>query len=206
MPQSNMLKTPKYKRGIILKDNGNTDASVVRRSAFAIADRLPDFSFRNPVAEDAQAIHDLVAACPPLDTNSLYCNLLQCTHFADTCVIAGRDGEISGWISGYRLVYDPEAMFVWQVAVHERARGQGLGVAMLNALFQFPAVFDAVRLVTTVTPSNHGSRKMFANFARQQGLDLEIRPCFDRERHLGGAHESEELISIGPLDTASLTF
>src|SRR3546814_7291453 len=77
---------------------------------------------------------------------------------------------------------------------------------MLNALFQFPAVFDAVRLVTTVTPSNRGSRKMFANFARQQGLDLEIRPCFDRERHLGGAHESEELISIGPLDTASLTF
>src|SRR3546814_8406802 len=95
-------------------------------------------------------------------------------------------------------------MFVWQVAVHERARGRGLGVAMLNALFQFPAVFDAVRLVTTVTPSNRGSRKMFANFARQQGLDLEIRPCFDRERHLGGAHESEELISIDPLDTARL--
>src|SRR3546814_16914023 len=84
MPQSNMFKTPKYKRGITLKDNGNTDASVVRRSAFAIADRLPDFSFRNPVAEDAQAIHDLIAACPPLDTNSLYCNLLQCTHFAET--------------------------------------------------------------------------------------------------------------------------
>src|SRR3546814_9922998 len=98
MPQSNMFKTPKYKRGITLKDNGNTDASVVRRSAFAIADRLPDFSFRNPVAEDAQAIHDLIAACPPLDTNSLYCNLLQCTHFAETCVLAERDGEISGWI------------------------------------------------------------------------------------------------------------
>src|SRR3546814_7090005 len=95
MPQSNMFKTPKYKRGITLKDNGNTDASVVRRSAFAIADRLPDFSFRNPVAEDAQAIHDLIAACPPLDTNSLYCNLLQCTHFAETCVLAERDGEIS---------------------------------------------------------------------------------------------------------------
>src|SRR3546814_14510563 len=66
MPQSNMLKTPKYTRGIILKDNGNTDASVVRRSAFAIADRLPAFSFRNPVAADAPAIHDLIAACPPL--------------------------------------------------------------------------------------------------------------------------------------------
>src|SRR3546814_20772399 len=66
-------------------------------------------------------------ALPILDTNSLYCNLLQCTHFAETCVLAERDGEISGWISGYRLVHDPEAMFVWQVAVHERARGRGLG-------------------------------------------------------------------------------
>src|SRR3546814_14681168 len=83
MSKSKKFKTPKYKRGITLKDNGNTDASVVRRSAFAIADRLPDFSFRNPVAEDAQAIHDLIAACPPLDTNSLYCNLLQCTQFAE---------------------------------------------------------------------------------------------------------------------------
>src|SRR3546814_5418131 len=117
-------------------------------------------------------------ALPILDTNSLYCNLLQCTHFAETCVLAERDGEISGWISGYRLVHDPEAMFVWQVAVHERARGRGLGVAMLTALFQFPAVFDAARLVTTVTPSHRGSRKMFATFARQQGLDLETRPCF----------------------------
>src|SRR3546814_12335312 len=130
MPQSNMLKTPMYKRGIILKDNGNTDASVVRRSAFAIADRLPAFSFRNPVAEDAQAIHDLIAAGPPLDPNSLSCNLLQCTPFAKTCVLAERDGEISGWISGHRLVHHPDAMLVWQVPVRARARGRGVGVAM----------------------------------------------------------------------------
>src|SRR3546814_11997906 len=97
-------------------------------------------------------------------------------------------------------------MVCYEVAVHVGFPCRGFCFALLNGLCHVPAVFDAVRLVTTVTPSNRGSRKMFANFARQQGLDLEIRPCFDRERHLGGAHESEELISIGPLDTASLTF
>src|SRR3546814_19577131 len=104
-------------------------------------------------------------ALPILDTNSLYCNLLQCTHFAETCVLAERDGEISGWISGYRLVHDPEAMFVWQVAVHERARGRGLGVALLNGLFQFPPVFAAVPLGPTVTPSNRGPRTRLARSA-----------------------------------------
>lgn len=165
-----------------------------------------EFSFRSPVAEDAQAIHALIADCSPLDTNSLYCNLLQCTHFADTCVLAESGGKIRGWISGYRLIHDPDTMFVWQVAVHESARGKGLGVEMLNALFQLPAVFDAVRMVTTVTPSNRASRTMFAKFAGQHGLELEIRPWLESDAHFGGAHESEELISIGPLDAASLTF
>ena len=40
------------------------------------------------------AIWELISACPPLDTNSAYANLLQCTHFADTCVIAEREGRI----------------------------------------------------------------------------------------------------------------
>lgn len=144
-------------------------------------------------------IADLIASCPPLDTNSLYCNLLQATHFAETCIKAERGGVLEGWISGYRPPNDPAAIFVWQVAVRESARGKGLGVAMLAALMQCPAVADAQRLITTVTPSNHASRRMFAAFARNRGAKLEVRPWFDRERHFGGRHESEELISIGPL-------
>lgn len=142
---------------------------------------------------------ELIAACPPLDPNSLYCNLLQCTHFARTCVLAERDGAIEGWISGYRPPDDPQAMFVWQVAVHRDARGCGLGGAMLDALFRFPAVADATRLMTTVTPSNEASRRMFAGFARLHGAELQIRPGFEAESHFGGSHESEELIVIGPL-------
>src|SRR5690625_5758066 len=42
--------------------------------------------FRKPSAKDGYPLHELVAASPPLDPNSAYCNLLQCTHFADTAV------------------------------------------------------------------------------------------------------------------------
>lgn len=148
---------------------------------------------------DGRAIFELIAGSPPLDPNSLYCNLLQSTHFAATCIVAERDGLIDGWISGYRPPNDPEAMFVWQVAVHERARGCGLAVAMLDALFHQPAVADAKRLLTTVTPSNQASRRMFARFAQMHGAELTTAPWFDRDHHFGGSHESEELISIGPL-------
>ncbi len=187
-------------------ESGYAEASVVRRPGDLPTDRQQQFVFRNPSADDARTIFDLIESCPPLDTNSLYCNLLQCTHFADTCILAERNGDIRGWISGYRPTTDPDAMFVWQVAVHESARGQGLGLGLLNALFQLPATYDATRLITTVTPSNHASRRMFASFARQHGADIEVRPFFDSDRHFGGAHEGEELFIIGPLPTAQFAF
>ena len=142
---------------------------------------------------------ELIAACAPLDPNSLYCNLLQCTHFAATSIKAERNGVLDGWISGYRLPGEPSTLFVWQVAVHERARGLGLGVAMLDALISRPTLASVTSLETTVTPSNDASRRMFAKFARSRGATLQARPWFDRDRHFGGGHESEELISIRPL-------
>jgi diaminobutyrate acetyltransferase len=182
-----------------LNDSGFADAGSVRQSAVSGARKQIEHRFRNPVGRDGQAIFDLIASCPPLDPNSLYCNLLQCTHFAGTCIVAERDGLIDGWISGYRPPDDPDAMFVWQVAVHERARGCGLAVAMLDALFSLPAVADATRLLTTVTPSNQPSRRMFDRFAQTHRAELTTAPGFDRDQHFGGSHESEELISVAPL-------
>ncbi len=186
-----------------MTDSGCADAWSVRHPA---DEGSTGHLFRNPVAEDGRAIFALITACPPLDPNSLYCNLLQCTHFAQTCIVAERCGAIEGWISGYRPPSDPQAMFVWQVAVHERARGCGLGVAMLDALFHQPAVVDATRLLTSVTPSNQASRRMFDRFARLYDAEAVARPWFDRTRHFAGCHESEELIAIGPLQPRITTF
>jgi L-2,4-diaminobutyric acid acetyltransferase len=186
-----------------LIDNGFADAGTVRRPGAHRSRERGEHAFRNPVAEDAGAVFALIASCPPLDPNSLYCNLLQCTHFAQTCLIAERAGTIEGWISGYRPPDDAGAMFVWQVAVHENARGAGLGLAMLETLFRQPAIADADRLITTVTPSNLASLRMFGAFARQRGAAMEVRPLFDRNRHFGGDHESEDLIAIGPLQAVT---
>ena len=39
-------------------------------------------NLRLPQAEDGAAIWDLVQSCKPLDENSMYCNMIQCDHFA----------------------------------------------------------------------------------------------------------------------------
>ena len=72
-------------------------------------------------------VWDLIAANPALDGNSLYANLLQCSHFAETCALAEQNGTLVGWMSGYRPPEQPDTLFVWQICVSEAARGQGLG-------------------------------------------------------------------------------
>ncbi|MBV1691345.1 diaminobutyrate acetyltransferase [Novosphingobium sp. G106] len=155
--------------------------------------------FRTPTIDDARAVSALIAASPPLDANSLYCTLLQCTHFAGTCVVAEKDGALEGWISGYRPPDQPETMFVWQVAVREGARGSGLGVAMLEALLSRQDPSAPAWVKTTVTPSNEASRRMFARFAKRRQAQVFEIAWFDQGQHFGGQHESEKLIAIGPL-------
>ena len=60
-------------------------------------------------------------------TSTLYAYLLLAEHFSDTCVLAeSAGGRIDGFISAYVLPDRPDVLFVWQVAVHARARGHRL--------------------------------------------------------------------------------
>ncbi len=56
---------------------------------------------REPEAEDGADIWALVRDCKPLDENSMYCNLIQCDHFSDTCIVAELDDEI---VAGFRPI------------------------------------------------------------------------------------------------------
>src|SRR5690606_1536308 len=107
-----------------------------KRAPESAPERSATLKFRPPRAMDAARVHGLVAACPPLDRNSMYCNLLQCTHFADTCILAEEGDRLLGWISAYRPPAEPSTLFVWQVAVHTDARGTGLGGKLLMALLK----------------------------------------------------------------------
>lgn len=161
-------------------------------------------SISRPTAEDGARVHDLVAACPPLDENSLYANLLQCTHFANTCALASAGGELLGWVSGYIPPGQPEAYFLWQVAVHERARGQKLPKRLIADILQRPACTHVQFIKTSITPDNAASWRLFQGLARWLDAPLNVEAFFDRDAHFKNRHDSETLVTIGPFHAAEL--
>jgi len=161
--------------------------------------RPQDVVLRRPGSLDGAALHGLIQSCHPLDENSMYCNLLQCTHFLETSVVGEQRGELVCAISGYIVPGRENTLFIWQVAVSESVRGQGLGGRMLEHILERPACSDVTHLETTVTPSNAASWAMFEGLARRRGAAIQRSPIFERARHFSGAHETEILARIGPL-------
>ncbi len=160
---------------------------------------LQTLRLRPPVAEDGESVHQLVEACPPLDPNSIYCNILQCYHFADTSVAADIDGELVGFVSGYFIPGRNDTLFIWQVAVGEKARGQGLAGQMLQHIIQRPQCDRVAYIETTITESNKPSWGLFEGLAKKLSAKLESSIVFDRDTHFAGKHDSEFLVRIGPL-------
>lgn len=148
---------------------------------------------------DGRAIHRLVAQCPPLDLNSLYAYLLLSEHYADTCVLA-EDGarRVVGFVSAYIPPRRPDVLFVWQVAVHARARGCGLGRRMLWHVLQHAAPGTIRYIETTVGPDNAASRSVFAGLARRLHADCSDTALFGPELFGQAGHEEERLLRIGP--------
>ncbi|WP_292254905.1 hypothetical protein [Mesorhizobium sp.] len=64
--------------------------------------QLPRVTFRKTTEIHAANVWELIAKWPQLDRNSLYCDLLLCSDFADTRVVAERAGAVVGWLSAYR--------------------------------------------------------------------------------------------------------
>lgn len=151
------------------------------------------------MSTDGPAVTRLIDACPPLDPNSAYCNLLQCTHFADSCVIGERHGEVVGWVSGYRPPSSPECFFVWQVAVSPAVRGTGLARRMIETLLARPMADEVTHLITTVTNDNGPSWALFEGLAKRWQAPLARRALFERDAHFAGVHATEWEARIGPL-------
>lgn len=159
-------------------------------------DRLA--SLREPVDTDGAAVHQLIADCPPLDTNSLYCNLLQCSHFRHTSVVAEIEQVIVGAISGYLIPERTDTLFIWQVAVGSAARGQGLALRMLDHIVNGSACRAVRFMETTITEDNAASWGLFRKFADKRSAELGSEVGFDRDAHFRGEHDTEMRVRIGP--------
>lgn len=150
---------------------------------------------RKPTSADGPAVWQLIDATPQIDSNSLYCNLLQCSHFASTCAIAEREGAVVGWLSGHVPPRQPETLFVWQVCVGESARGLGLGKKMIGNVLSRPENARLRKIECTIAENNTPSWGLFTSVARS------IKAQLSQIEHFAGSHDSELAVSIGPFDS-----
>jgi L-2,4-diaminobutyric acid acetyltransferase len=153
-------------------------------------------SIGRPEVSDGVACWRLAEATGVLDVNSRYAYLLWCRDFAATSVVARCDGDLLGFVTGFRRPEEPSTLVVWQVAVDAAARGRGVAAAMLDALFD--QVPEVDHLEATVTPSNTGSIALFSRFAERRSAPAHRSELFGEEL-LGEDHEPEILFRIGPV-------
>ncbi len=151
---------------------------------------------RHPVKEDGLTVFNLIKASPPLDLNSSYYYYMMCADFGKSSLLAERNGELLGYISGYTPPEDEGTLFVWQVAVSEAARGKGLAGALLANLVQdWNGLITTVK--TTISPSNKASQALFNGFAEKNNYPISTSEFLSaKDFGSGDEHEDEVLYTI----------
>ncbi len=165
--------------------------------------QVPSLAIRKPTVADGPSIYDLVTRSKPLDVNSRYLYLLQCSHFANTCAVAESDGSVQAFISAYVPPEQPNTLFVWQIAVDAELRGRGVAGKLISELLGRPHLGDIRFVEATVNPSNDASRNLFRSLASKSGCDMTETLLFPvevfGESSNEGDHEAEILLRVGPI-------
>lgn len=122
-----------------------------------------------------------------LDRNSPYAYVMFAEYHRLTCVVAEAAGNLVGFVTGFCIPAEPDTLFVWQIAVDDSQRGQGLGGRMLDEL----VARTRVRTVeATVTPSNAASDALFRSLGRRHGHEVAMTTAFEEDLFPEG-HEAE---------------
>ncbi len=156
---------------------------------------------RAPRGDEGSAVWQLIKNSGSLDENSVYCNLLQCTHFASTCAVALLDGKVVGWVSGYIPPEEPDVLFIWQVCVSPAARGRGIGKKLIRDVLARDVCADVQRIKSTITDDNEASWALFSSVAAKFDAPLKRQEHFNSDVHFEGAHDTEHLVTIGPFES-----
>lgn len=124
--------------------------------------------------------------------------------FSNTSVVAFEENgkQPVGFISGFIRPDDPDTLFIWQVAVHESERGQGLATKMLFELLERNDCQSVRYLEATVSPSNKPSQNLFLGLAQKLHTNYQVSDYFATEDfpqdESEEEHEAEWLYKIGP--------
>jgi L-2,4-diaminobutyric acid acetyltransferase len=158
------------------------------------------FLIRQPRLTDARNIWHLVKESGVLDPNSVYCYLLLCEHFRETCRVAEQDGKLAGFVTAYIPPNIDNILFVWQIGIVMEFRGQGIARKLILDLLSANTGKGINTLLATVAPSNTVSMALFHSIARHLQTHIRQQEFFSAAMFPGMQHEQENLVTIGPFN------
>ena len=90
-------------------------------------------------------------------------------HFTDTSFAAERNGELAGFLVGFRSQSRPGEAYIHFVGVNPGERGHGLGRQLYECFFEAARAGGCGRVRAVTSPVNRGS----VAFHRRMGFDIE---------------------------------
>ncbi|OCL84133.1 diaminobutyrate acetyltransferase [Arcobacter porcinus] len=149
-------------------------------------------TLKKPDKSNSKEIFKIIKESKTLDLNSEYLYLLLSTHFKDSCSLAFIEGELASLVLAYYLPNEEETLFIWQIATKEKFRGKNLTLKLLEDIVSRKEIN---KLITTVSPDNIASRKIFEKFAKNNNSEIKKSILFSKDDFIN-SHEDEVLFTI----------
>lgn len=116
---------------------------------------------------DFLKIHKLAGEIDGIVQHPGHVYKIMADHFGDTFFIAREDNEIDilGFMMGFMSRKMKGDLFIWQIAVSEKAQGKGLGSKLLQHTIDYAKkLSDCNAVIATVETYNTASQKLFEKF------------------------------------------
>ncbi len=133
---------------------------------------------RQPTVEDGADMWRVARDSVRLDLNTPYAYILWARDFHATSLVLEVDGEVGGFVTGYRRPEESTTLMIWQVAVDAEYRGHGLAGQLLDEVVRRTGVYS---LETTITADNPASQRLFASFAERHGAQHTVTDLFTED-------------------------
>lgn len=150
--------------------------------------------FRQCRQEDAAAVHQFVASCPPLEAYPLHQYKILLRYFGNCSFLAEKDGRIAAFEMGLPSHHHTGTYFLWQIGVANEFRGEGLAGRLLGHIERELHKAGFERIEVTIDPENPSSLRAFEksgylNISSEEGDTVEkegqraVRDYYGPGRH-----------------------
>jgi phosphoribosylamine--glycine ligase len=149
-------------------------ATKMRREASGDA-----IAVRSPNETEFMRIHRFVKSCDRMEKYPEHLYRIVLRYHGDVCFVAESKGRIVGFVMGMRSEREPEKIFIWEIGVNRKMRGQGVATRLLNAMESKALDMGCRRMEATIDPANRASYSLFEklgyiNVSKGEGETLKV--------------------------------